>query len=205
MAVRNMKGLREKADSIQQLCGWVDACTRCPLHRTRQNTVPGVGAVDASIMVVGEAPGAREDAAGEPFVGPAGKLFNRLLHHAGLKRQDLFITNVIKCRPPDNRQPSPAEAKACLPFLRAQIAVVSPKVIVTLGRVAGCYLALTFTSMGSLLELDDPHYEHEGIRVPVVPLYHPAYLLRLAGTPRGKEVARDSRDRLIRARELAGG
>jgi len=167
--------------------------------------VPGVGNVDADIMVVGEAPGAKEDEAGEPFVGPAGKLFNRLLHHAGLKRSGLYIANLLKCRPPGNAAPTPEQVKACISFLQAQIAIVQPAVLVTLGSYAGSRLSLRFGALRDLLALEDLHYEHERLRIPVVPLYHPAYLLRLAGTPRGKEVARDSLTRLRRAKEFAGG
>jgi len=178
-------------------------CARCPLHQTRQNLVFGVGPHDARIMVVGEAPGADEDAAGEPFVGQAGKIFNRLLHHAGLSREDLYITNILKCRPPGNADPEPIQMTACVPFLHKQVAALAPKVIVTLGKFAGCRMSLVFTTMGELVKLEDPRYQHGDLDIPVIPLYHPSYLQRQGRSSHGKEIAKDSVERLRRAAALA--
>jgi len=110
------------------------ACTRCPLHRGRTQAVPGEGNPLSDVLLVGEAPGAREDASGRPFVGPAGQLLNELLASIGWAREEVFIANAVKCRPPDNRDPEPAEIAACAPFLDRQEAALEPAVIVTLGR-----------------------------------------------------------------------
>jgi len=112
----------------------VRRCTRCPLHRGRLNAVPGEGSPKTSIMFIGEAPGRMEDIKGRPFVGRAGKLLTALLNSIGIKREEVFITNVVKCRPPDNRDPSEYEIGRCLPYLRRQIQVIKPKLIVALGR-----------------------------------------------------------------------
>ena len=109
-------------------------CTRCPLHAGRARAVPGEGNADSDVLLVGEGPGAREDATGRPFVGPAGQLLDELLRSIGWARQDVFITNVVKCRPPGNRDPEPEEIAACRPYLERQEAALEPAVIVTLGR-----------------------------------------------------------------------
>ncbi len=112
----------------------VRSCTRCPLHRYRRNPVPGEGPDNARVMLIGEAPGEKEDEEGRPFVGPAGRLLTKLLESIGVKREEVFITNVVKCRPPNNRDPEPSEIEACRPFLMAQIRILKPKIIVCLGR-----------------------------------------------------------------------
>jgi len=123
--------------SLEELVEAVKSCTRCPLHRERKNPVPGEGPPDARVMVVGEAPGKAEDEQGRPFVGPAGRLLNRLLELAGLKREEVYITNVVKCRPPGNRDPRPEEIAACSPYLEAQISIIKPLLIIAVGRIAG--------------------------------------------------------------------
>ncbi|HEW89812.1 MAG TPA: uracil-DNA glycosylase, partial [Candidatus Bathyarchaeota archaeon] len=118
----------------------IKACTRCPLHATRKNPVPGEGSLDAELMLIGEAPGRWEDEKGRPFVGAAGKLLNKLLGVAGFRREEVYIANVLKCRPPGNRDPRPEEVSACTPFLDRQIEIIGPKVIATLGRHSTRYI-----------------------------------------------------------------
>ncbi|CAG2127109.1 hypothetical protein LMG31506_00333 [Cupriavidus yeoncheonensis] len=152
----------------------VASCTACGLCQTRTNTVFGVGDRQAEWMLVGEAPGENEDLQGEPFVGQAGKLLDNMLGSLGLARgRNVFIANVLKCRPPGNRNPEPAEVEQCEPFLKRQIALVRPKVIVVLGRFAAQSLLRTTTPIG---KLRGTVHRYEGI--PVVVTYHPAYLLR---------------------------
>ncbi|WP_444632853.1 uracil-DNA glycosylase [Cupriavidus oxalaticus] len=152
----------------------VAGCTACGLCQTRTNTVFGVGDRQAEWMLVGEAPGENEDLQGEPFVGQAGKLLDNMLGALGLARgRNVFIANVLKCRPPGNRNPQPAEVAQCEPFLRRQIALVRPRVIVVLGRFAAQSLLRTTTPIG---KLRGTVHTYEGI--PVVVTYHPAYLLR---------------------------
>lgn len=154
----------------------IRACTRCPLHSGRIQGVPGIGDRKASWLIVGEAPGAEEDKRGEPFVGQAGKLLDAMLAAIGLKRgESVYIANVLKSRPPSNRDPSADEVAACLPYLERQIALIQPKIILTLGRFATQSLLATETPIG---KLRGQVHRYQG--VPVVATYHPAYLLRNA-------------------------
>lgn len=148
-------------------------CTRCKLSGTRTNIVFGVGADDAALMFIGEGPGEQEDRRGEPFVGPAGQLLDRMIAAMGWSRQTVYIANVVKCRPPDNRDPHPDEVAACEPFLAQQIASVKPRVIVTLGRPAA---HLVLKTRAPIRQLRGRFQNYRGI--PVMPTYHPAYLLR---------------------------
>ena len=120
----------------------ISRCTKCPLHRSRRNPVPGEGSINANIMFIGEAPGEREDATGRPFVGAAGKFLDQLLASVGLRREEVYITNVVKCRPPGNRDPREEEVSACTPYLWRQIALIKPRLIVALGRHAARVLYL---------------------------------------------------------------
>jgi len=152
----------------------VDACVACGLARTRKKSVPGVGDVRAEWLFVGEAPGAEEDARGEPFVGQAGKLLDNMLAALGMKRgQNVYIANVLKCRPPNNRAPEPREVDACRPYLDRQIALIRPKVIVALGKSAATTLLDVEATIASLRGR-----VHRYAGVPLVVTYHPAYLLR---------------------------
>ncbi len=153
----------------------VPACTRCGLHSGRTQTVFGVGNPRAQWLIIGEAPGAEEDKQGEPFVGRAGQLLNAMLAAIGLKREDVFIANILKCRPPNNRDPKPEEAAACAPFLQRQIALIQPRIILALGRIAAQNLLNTDTPIG---KMRGQRYEYPNPKVPVVVTYHPAYLLR---------------------------
>lgn len=164
----------DPAALLQELRREVQPCTRCKLHEGRQHTVFGEGDPCAEVMFIGEAPGAREDQTGRPFVGEAGQLLDRILNGAmGLQRREVYIANINKCRPPGNRVPEPDEVAACLPFLRQQIAIVRPKVLVCLGRTAAQNLLATTASTTALRGRD---LAYEGI--PVVVTWHPAYLLR---------------------------
>ncbi len=158
-----------------QLRERVAACRRCALSETRTQTVFGVGNRHADWLIVGEAPGADEDRQGEPFVGRAGQLLNAMLRAIGLAREQVYIANVLKCRPPGNRDPAPAEVKECLPYLERQIALLRPKIILVVGRIAAHNRLRTEATLGSLRQ----HIHHFGVaRVPLVVTYHPAYLLR---------------------------
>jgi DNA polymerase len=159
----------------------VAGCTACPLHAGRTQTVFGVGDRRAPLMVVGEAPGAEEDRRGEPFVGRAGQLLDSMLKAMGFARSDVFIANVLKCRPPGNRDPRPTEVEQCFPFLERQIELVDPRAILCVGRIAAQNLLKTDAPLGRLRG----RVHHLGNdRRPVVVTYHPAYLLRSPGEKR---------------------
>jgi len=151
----------------------VAACTRCPLHASRTQTVFGVGNENADWLIVGEAPGAEEDRRGEPFVGRAGQLLTEMLRAAGQEREQVFIANILKCRPPHNRDPEAEEAAACRHYLERQIALVEPKMILAVGRIAAQQLLKTDTAVSKLRGK-----LHRVGEIPVVVTYHPAYLLR---------------------------
>lgn len=153
----------------------VAACTACELHRTRTQTVFGVGSQQARLMVIGEAPGADEDRQGEPFVGRAGQLLNAMLRAIGLERGEVYIANVLKCRPPQNRNPSLDEAAACEGFLRRQIELIGPRLILLVGGIAARNLLGTDTPVG---RLRGTVHRYGAAGIPVLVTYHPAYLLR---------------------------
>ena len=157
----------------QQLEQAVSDCTKCELHTSRTQTVFGVGNKNADLLIIGEAPGRDEDLQGEPFVGRAGQLLNAMLAAIGLQRDQVYIANILKCRPPNNRDPKPEEAEACDPWLQQQIALIQPGVILVLGRIAAHKLLNTEQSLG---ELRGKQYNYAGI--PLIVSYHPAYLLR---------------------------
>lgn len=150
-------------------------CTRCKLHPERKNIVFGVGNPDAELMFVGEGPGADEDEQGEPFVGRAGQLLTKMIQAMGKQRSDVYIANVVKCRPPGNRAPTPDEVAACGPFLRRQIEAIGPKIICTLGNAATT--ALLGRNEG-ITKLRGKFHPFEGGGIVVMPTYHPAFLLR---------------------------
>lgn len=153
----------------------VAGCTRCSLHASRIQTVFGVGDRQAQLMLIGEAPGADEDRQGEPFVGRAGQLLNAMLVAIGLARDAVFIANILKCRPPRNRDPLPEEAEACRPYLEAQIELLKPRLILALGRVSAQNLLRTDTPVG---RLRGRLHRLEPSGIPLAVTYHPAYLLR---------------------------
>jgi len=166
-----------------ELRGRVAACTACDLCKTRTQTVFGVGNTSAEWLVIGEAPGADEDRQGEPFVGRAGQLLNAMLLAIGLPRETVFIANILKCRPPGNRDPKPEEVSRCLPFLSNQIALLRPKIILAVGRIAAQNLLATDAP---LARLRGKLHTFGEANTPLVITYHPAYLLR---TPADKRKA----------------
>ena len=154
---------------LDEIAQQVQACRRCALAGGRTHAVPGVGDPNARVIFVGEAPGRAEDEQGMPFVGPAGKVLDRLLKRAGLAREQVFITNILKCRPPENRDPRPDEVEACREYLDGQIACIKPRLICTLGRPA---LQTLVDPKASIAKVHAQVIEQEGLTF--VPLYHPA-------------------------------
>jgi DNA polymerase len=150
-------------------------CQQCALHEGRSQTVFGTGNQQADWMLIGEAPGAEEDKQGLPFVGRAGQLLDRMLAAIGLQREQVYIANIVKCRPPGNRDPKPEEAAACSAYLKRQIELVNPKVILVLGKVAAHHLLGTEEALG---KLRGAPYLYADTGIPVIVTYHPAYLLR---------------------------
>ncbi len=151
----------------------VKPCTRCRLSQTRTHTVFGEGDPDASIFFIGEGPGENEDLQGRPFVGRAGELLNKMIVGMGLRREQVYIANIVKCRPPGNRAPAPDETDACTPYLVGQLEIIRPKVIVTLGLPATRYMLGGKLSMG---KMRGQWHDWRGIKL--MPTYHPAFLLR---------------------------
>ena len=164
------------ADDVwTDLAARVRACTKCTLHKTRTQTVFGVGRRDARLFVIGEAPGADEDRQGEPFVGRAGQLLNAMLRAIDLPRGEVYIANILKCRPPGNRDPQPEEATQCTPYQSQQIELVGPRVLLAVGRISAQWLLQTDTPIGRLRGRALSYGERS---IPLVVTYHPAYLLR---------------------------
>ncbi|MGH8143928.1 MAG: uracil-DNA glycosylase [Steroidobacteraceae bacterium] len=162
-------------EALEALRAEVAGCTRCELCQSRTQTVFGVGTRRAGLLVIGEAPGADEDRQGEPFVGRAGQLLNSMLRAVGQPRESVYIANVLKCRPPGNRDPAPAEVASCLPYLQRQIELLAPRVILVVGRIAAQNLLGTTETVGRL------RGRVHGLgarRTPLIVTYHPAYLLR---------------------------
>jgi uracil-DNA glycosylase len=184
------------SDSWDKVAAEVAGCTKCGLHECRNRTVFGVGDRQARWLVVGEAPGADEDQQGEPFVGRAGQLLNSMLRGIGLAREQVFIANVLKCRPPNNRDPKPEEVAQCLPYLSRQIALLRPSIMLAVGRIAAQNVLATETPIG---KLRGQVHTFGAARIPLVVTYHPAYLLR---SPTEKRKAWED---LKFARRVAGG
>lgn len=159
--------------TLDQLVEAISTCTKCKLCEGRTNTVPGEGPSDAKLMVVGEGPGANEDRQGRPFVGRAGKLLDDILAAIEMPRSQVYICNIVKCRPQNNRNPEADEIKACIPYLVRQIELIKPSVILAVGSVAACSLLETRKSLG---QLRNQVHEYRGI--PLIVTYHPAALLR---------------------------
>jgi len=165
------------ARALRRIADTVRGCTRCRLCRTRTKAVPGEGSPTAPVMFVGEAPGADEDRRGRPFVGRAGELLTKMLAAVNIERKDVFIANVLKCRPPKNRDPSADEQVECRRYLEEQIAAIRPRFIATLGRVPTHLLLDTSRGILSLRGSEHP-YRYEGGQATLIPMLHPAYLLR---------------------------
>ncbi len=185
-------------DSLEAHYAAIHTCRKCPLGETRTKFVYGVGNPHADIMFIGEAPGRDEDLQGEPFVGRAGQLLDKILAAMQLNRQQVYIANILKCRPPNNRDPLPEEAEQCLPHLLQQIALIRPKLICALGRIAGQILLKTSTPLGKLRKR---WHEFEGI--PLIVTYHPAALLRFPAYK--KDTWEDMQELMRRYQELKVG
>ena len=181
-----------KKNELRKIATRVRRCRRCRLAKSRTHAVPGEGASNAKIVLVGEAPGKSEDEQGRPFVGYAGRILDEALRGAGLKREQVFITSVLKCRPPKNRNPKTDEIEACTPHLESQISTISPKVLVALGRFGAKGLLGT---MQKIAELRGKKLDHNG--VPIVVTYHPAAIIYNRGLQ--EEIVTD----LKRAERLA--
>lgn len=185
-------------DSLEQT---IRQCRRCPLHETRTQGVPGVGSRSAGLMLIGEAPGAEEDRRGEPFVGRAGQLLDEMLRAIGLERAQVYITNILKSRPPRNRDPQPGEVAACEPYLRRQIELLQPALIVALGRISAQNLLRSNLPLG---RLRGEWHAYGPLETPLLATYHPAYLLR---NPADKRKAwhdlKQIRSRLRQAADVA--
>lgn len=160
---------------MEQLKEKVGSCTACDLSKTRKNLVFGEGNPNTDLMFIGEAPGAEEDLQGRPFVGASGQLLTKMIQAMGFKREEVYIANILKCRPPSNRDPSRWEVGSCIGYLKLQIRFISPKVIVTLGRIAARAL-LGLSERVAFSEIRGRWQEYEGI--PLMPTYHPSFLLR---------------------------
>ncbi|MGN6201928.1 MAG: uracil-DNA glycosylase [Solirubrobacterales bacterium] len=176
----------ERREQLVELYKEVQRCEKCPLHETRTKVVFGAGNADADVMFVGEAPGAEEDRQGLPFVGRAGQLLNQLLEEIGLSREEVFIANVLKNRPPGNRDPQPQEIQACEPWLWRQVALIEPRVVCTLGNFSTKLLSGSPTGITKVRGTPQVH-ELGGRMVYLLPLFHPAAALR---TPAVKETLR---------------
>ncbi|HEY4243580.1 MAG TPA: uracil-DNA glycosylase [Kofleriaceae bacterium] len=159
--------------TLAQVRAELGECTRCKLHETRKNIVFGVGAEDAPLMFVGEGPGENEDLRGEPFVGRAGELLDKMIEAMGWTRESVYIANIVMCRPPGNRNPQPDEVATCTPFLEAKIDAIAPRVIVALGRPSANHL---LANNAPISALRGKFHERRGVQV--MPTFHPAYLLR---------------------------
>ena len=208
-AAKPEQGVRDPVKALKIIREDLGDCTRCPLHRQgRKQIVFGVGNAAAELMFIGEGPGADEDEQGEPFVGRAGQLLNNMIKAMGLERRQVYIANVVKCRPPGNRTPEREECETCSPFLMRQIAVIKPKVVVALGAVAAKTLLAMSSSMAQLrgrfydfkpsgVRSNDPNWQ--GCKLAVT--YHPAFLLR---DPRQKSEAWKDLQMVMRELGLKG-
>lgn len=184
----------------------ISGCTECSLHKKRQNTVPGTGPATARIVLVGEAPGQHEDEEGKPFVGASGGLLDLFMKKAGIHRNEVFVTNILKCRPPRDRDPEAPEIVSCTTHLRTQMEAINPEVVITLGQYATTYVTCHFGQMkilmkANLVSVVTPR------RIPVVPIYHPNFLLRISeqDTEFRKLTFQDTLDRLRQAKLLSEG
>ncbi len=191
MGIRSYVSGSAEAMTLSRLSRMVESCTKCELSRTRSRTVFGEGSEKAELLFIGEAPGEEEDRRGRPFVGRAGKLLDQMIERIGLRREDVFICNVLKCRPPNNRDPEATEAESCKPYLLAQIELIGPRVICTLGKHA----------YNTLLGVDERITRIRGRlteykAVTLLPTYHPSFLLR------NQSAVKDAYDDMEKLKEL---
>lgn len=190
VAAKNSSHLENKADALGKLFEEYRQCQLCPLSQTRTQVVFGSGSPDAELMFVGEAPGFDEDRQGEPFVGAAGQLLTKIIGAMKLKREDVYIANCLKCRPPGNRNPLPTEIAACAPILQKQIEIIQPKILCALGKFAAQTLLGTEEPIS---RLRGRFFDYQGI--PLMPTYHPAYLLR---NPADKKAVWEDMQRIMK-------
>lgn len=166
----------------------IKSCTKCKLAMTRNKAVPGEGLIKSPVMFIGEAPGADEDDQGRPFVGRAGQLMTKMLQSVNINREDIYITNVVKCRPPENRLPEDDEIKACYPYLESQVALVNPKIIVTVGATATRAVLKDYVDFSKadtgITKMRGKSFNWDA-GIVVIPIFHPSYLLRYASTEEG--------------------
>ena len=186
--------LPSPAELLEEIAAQVRGCTRCPLCQTRSNAVPGEGPIGTLLAFIGEAPGADEDEQGRPFVGKSGQLLREAIRDAGLAESDVFIGNVLKCRPPGNRDPLPEEMEACRSYLFAQLAILQPRMIVTVGRIS---MDLLIKPGLKITQYRGQHIRRNGQSF--MPIYHPSYVLRNRNT----DIERDFRRDIVVARKLA--
>ncbi|MHB8095372.1 MAG: uracil-DNA glycosylase [Candidatus Aminicenantales bacterium] len=179
--------------SFAEIEAQVLSCRLCPLSRLRTHAVPGEGNKRTEIVFVGEAPGRDEDLQGRPFIGRAGQLLTKIIEAMKFKREEVYITNVVKCRPPENRTPNPDEVRLCSPYLVAQIDLIAPRVIVTLGKVPTDYFVPGRASIG---ERRGRFFEYKGIKV--MPTYHPAYVIRNEGNREIRQMVWDDMKQVMK-------
>lgn len=171
----------DKIDLLEKLALQIRECRKCELYKSRKNAVPGEGNIEKGIVIIGEAPGFNEDQQGRPFVGKAGKLLEEFLLSIGIKREEVFITNVVKCRPPNNRQPEESEIRACSEYLEKQIEIIKPRIIICVGNISASYIfkkfGLKFDSMnkvhGKVFSISNLQFQ-----LKIIATYHPAAILR---------------------------
>ncbi len=179
-----MSHTNSNSELLNVVAAEVVICIKCDLWKTRKKAVPGIGNTETKVLLIGEAPGGSEDIKGEPFVGSAGKFLDELLIEAGLSRKDVFITNIVKCRPPENRDPSTEEIETCTPYLNRQISIIEPKLIVTLGKHSTDYVfSKANIPFRSITQAHGKTYELSiyGMKITVFPTFHPAAALYSAG------------------------
>ena len=174
----------DKNELLNSIKTDIAKCQKCPLHSSRTNTVPGEGNFENRIMFIGEGPGADEDEQGIPFVGRSGQLLTKIIESVGFERKEVYITNIVKCRPPGNRNPEESEMKACSPFLESQIALINPKIIVTVGAVPTKWILKEQVDKVGITKIRGQIFNWRGIKV--IPVLHPSYLLRNPSTAEGK-------------------
>lgn len=173
----------KRKELLLSISSKIESCMKCGLHETRTLAVPGEGSIDTPVMFVGEGPGADEDVSGRPFVGKAGELLTKILESVNLSRQDVYITNVVKCRPPKNRVPLSEERDACMPYLLSQIAIIKPQLIVPMGATALSFFLDNQEDIKITKERGKLMDWHSGIKL--FPIFHPSYLLRNQSTAPG--------------------
>ena len=191
--------------SLLTVASNIESCTKCDLHQKRQHTVPGTGPETARIVFVGEAPGQHEEQ-GKPFMGPSGGLLSLFLKRAQISRDEVFITNILKCRPPRNHDPEAPEILSCASHLKTQLEIIDPEVVVTLGQYATTYVTCHFGQMKILMKADLVSVVTPR-RIPVIPIYHPSFLLRIAERESEfrQQTFQDTLDRLRQAKLISAG